>query len=226
VAPLFPGDDHWLSEIEGPAPPMVAETDDLIELGHDSVFSRLSPRRTRLTLAAVVGIIGAVLLANILVRTASEDVMSIAPPAAVVGLSFRSALMPTMASECARNACKSAAASGEDLASLRKFFGATYVIQGDRIRDRHGVLRGLSSSVRDGRGDDVQLRAIRSPSAPVHWTGMAGLDGITVVTRTTVQTSQGLWLVESRAVSPICDGVTGPLWGLAEIGADAAQLHL
>jgi hypothetical protein len=72
----------------------------------------------------------------------------------------------------------------------------------------------------------VQLRAIWSPSAPAHWTGTAGLYGTTLVTRTLVQASQGVWLVESRAVSPQCDGVTAPLWGLAEIGADAAQLHL
>ena len=224
VAPVFSGDD-WLSEIDVPVPHSGSEADDVIALGRDSVFSRLGSRRTRLIQVAV-GIIGAALLASFLVRAASKQVASCAPPTAVVGLSFRSALVPTMASECAKNACTSNAATDEDLASLREFFGPTYLVHGDRIRDRHGVLRGLSASIRDSRGDNVQVRAIWSPSAPALWTGTAGLDGTTLATRTLLQTRQGVWLVESRAVSPHCDGVTAPLWGLAEIGADAAQLHL
>jgi hypothetical protein len=224
VAPVFSGDD-WLSEIDVPVPHSGPEADDVITLGRDSVFSRLGSRRTRLIQVAV-GIIGAALLASFLVRAASKQVASSAPPTAVVGLSFRSALVPTMASECAKNACTSNAATDEDLTSLREFFGPTYLVRGDRIHDRRGVLRGLSASIRDGRGDNVQLRAIWSPSAPAHWTGTAGLDGTTLATRTLLQTRQGVWLVESRAVSPHCDGVTAPLWGLAEIGADAAQLHL
>jgi hypothetical protein len=225
MAPGVSGDD-WLSEIDVPVSDSGPEADDVITLGRDSVFSRLGSRRTRLIQVAAVGIIGAALLASFLVRTASKHVASSAPPTAVVGLSFRSALVPTMASECAKNACTSNAATDEDLASLREFFGPTYLVRGDRIHDRRGVLRGLSASIRDGRGDNVQLRAIWSPSVPAHWTGTAGLDGTTLATRTLLQTRQGVWLVESRAVSPHCDGVTAPLWGLAEIGADAAQLHL
>jgi hypothetical protein len=113
VAPVFPGDD-WLSEIGVSASQAAAETDDLIELGREPVCGRLSSRRTRWIQAVAVGIIGA-LLATFLVRTVSKHVPSSAPPTAVVGLSFRSALVPTMASECARSACRSNAATEEDL---------------------------------------------------------------------------------------------------------------
>jgi hypothetical protein len=176
VAPVFPGDD-WLSEIEVPVSQSGAEADDVITLGRTSVLSRFGSRRARLIQVTAVGLVGAALLASFLVRAASKHVPSNAPPAAVVGLSFRSGLVPTMASECAGNACRSSAATDEDLDRLRESFGPTYVVDGDRIRDRHGVLRGLSASIRDGRGDDVQLRAIWSPSAPAHWTGAAGFDG-------------------------------------------------
>jgi hypothetical protein len=226
LAPALPGDD-WLSEIDVPEQHGGADADDLITQGRASPLSRFGSRRIRLIQVTAVGMIGAALLASFLVGAAGKHIASSAPPSAVVGLPFRFALIPTMASECTKNACTSYAATDKDLASLREFFGPTYLVRGDRIRDRRGVLRGVSASIRDGRGDDVQLRAIWSPSAPAHWTGTAGFDGGILATRTLLQTRhQGVWLVESRAVSPRCDGVTAPLWGLAEIGADAAQLHL
>jgi hypothetical protein len=194
-------------------------------VGRPSLFSRQGSRRTRLLQLAAAGLIASVLLASFLVRV-NQHGPSTAPPTAIVGLSFQSPLAATMATAYAKDACTSVAASDEDLKSLREFFGPTYVVVGDRIRDHHGVLRGVSASIRDGRGDNVQLRAIWSPSAPAHWTGTAGLDATTLVTRTLLPIPQGMWLVESRAVSPHCDGVTAPLWGLAEIGADAAQLHI
>jgi hypothetical protein len=224
VTPVVPGDD-WLSEIEVPAPQSGAEPEDVIALSRPPRFSRHGSRRTRLIQLAAAALIASALLASFLVRV-NKHGPSTTPPTAVVGLSFQSPLAPSMATACAKGACTSIAATDEDLESLREFFGPTYVVVGDRIRDHHGVLRGVSASIRDGRGDNVQLRAIWSPSAPAHWTGTAGLDGTTMVTRTLLHIPQGMWLVESRAVSPHCDGVTAPLWGLAEIGADAAQLHI
>ena len=224
VTPVVPGDD-WLSEIEVPESQSRAEPEDVIALNRSTLFSQAGSRRTRLIQLAAAGLIASALLASFLVRV-NKHGPSTAPPTAVVGLSFQSPLAPSTATACAKGACTSNPATDEDLESLREFFGPTYVAVGDRIRDHHGVLRGVSASIRDGRGDNVQLRAIWSPSAPAHWTGTAGLDGTTMVTRTLLHIPQGMWLVESGAVSPHCDGVTAPLWGLAEIGADAAQLHI
>jgi hypothetical protein len=81
--------------------------------------------------------------------------------------------MPTTASECAKIRCNSAAGSNEDRASLRRFFGSTCLVQGDQVRDRHGVLRGLSANADDRQGDGLQLCAIRSPSVPAHLIGTA-----------------------------------------------------
>jgi hypothetical protein len=204
--------------------------DDLIWLGRDSVVSRLSARRARLIQTAAAGLIGASLLATFLVRTAGKHVPSMAPPAAVVGLSARLALIPTVASVCANNACTSSPATDEELlAGLGEFFGATYIVRGDRVRDRHGVLRGLSVCVRDISGDGVQLHAIESRSAPAHWTGSASLDRTVLVTGRSMHTTEGLCLVESDS-EPLLhedrDANTVPLWRLAEIGAYATQLHL
>jgi hypothetical protein len=47
------------------------------------------------------------------------------------------------------------------------------------------------------------------------------------VTRTILRTTQGLWLVESRADVPgWCDGVVPPVWNLAMSGVNADQLHI
>jgi hypothetical protein len=177
--------------------------------------------------AAAVGIIGAVLLAVLLVRTVGRQGPSPSPPPVVAGLSFLSSLMPTMASECAHGGCTNEAASDEDLASLRLFLGATFRIQGDRVHDRHGVLRGLSASGQDGAGSYLQLAAVSTPSVPPHW-ACTGVDDKTgQLTRTILRTTRGLWLVESRAdVAPWCGGVRPPLWNLAESGANADQLHI
>jgi hypothetical protein len=177
--------------------------------------------------ATAVGIIGAVLLAVLLVRTVNREGPSLSPPAAVAGLSFQSSLIPTMAPECAHGRCTNEAASDEDLASLRLFLGATFRIQGNRVHDRHGVLRGLSTSGQDGAGDYLQLAAVSTPSVPAHWAGTGVDDRTGQVTRTILRTTQGLWLVESRAdVAPWCGGVRPPLWNLAESGANADQLHI
>jgi hypothetical protein len=42
MAPMFSGDDDWLSEIDVPAPAAVADTDETISLGRNSAFSRLA----------------------------------------------------------------------------------------------------------------------------------------------------------------------------------------
>jgi hypothetical protein len=129
-----------------------------------------------------------------------------------------------MAMACARDTCTSTAASDNDLAPLREFLGSTYIVHGVRIRDPRGVLQAATSSVWDKFGDHVQLSAVRSPAAPPQWLGRTCLDGSVMVTRTILQTRQALWLVESRAVSERCGGVTSFLWILAEAGAGAAQL--
>lgn len=227
VPPGFSGDDDWLSEIEAPAPPDAGETQDLVRFGRESIFSRMRPQRLRLLQVAAIGIIGAVLLAVLLVRTVTEEGPPLPPPAAIAGLSFQSSLMPTMASECAHGGCKSEAASNQDLASLRLFLGATFKIRGDRVRDHHGVLRGLSETAQDGAGEYLQLAAISTPSVPAHWTGTGSDDRTGQVSRTILRTTQGLWLVESRAdVPPRCDGVVPPVWNLATSGVNADQLHL
>ena len=224
VPPVFSGDDDWLSEIEVPAPPNAKETEDLIHFGRESIFRRILPRRLRLLQAAAVGIIGAVLLAVVLARTVSREGPSPLPP--VAGLSFQSSLMPTMASECAHGGCTNATASDQDLANLRRFLGATFRIQGSRVRDGHGVLRGLSASAHDGAGDDLELAAVSPPAVPAHWARTIDY-GTARVSRTTLRTTQGLWLVESRAeVAPWCDGVVPPLWNLAMSGANVDQLHI
>jgi hypothetical protein len=186
----------------------------------------MPPRRLRLLQVATVGILGAVLLAVLAVRTVNQEGPSLPPPAAVAGLSILSSLMPTMASECAHGGCTNEAASDEDLASLRRFLGATFWIQGARVRDRHGVLRGLSASAQDGAGDDLELAAVSTPSVPAHW-ARAIDDATAQVNRRILRTTQGLWLVEYRAeVVPWCDGVVPPLWNLAWAGANADQLHI
>ena len=228
MAPVFSGDDDWLSEIEVSA--SAAEADETLSLGRNSAFSRLGPRRTRL-LQVTVGIIAAALMASFLLREATQHAPSLAPPAPVVGLSFQVAMAPTMSSECARDACIRTPATSEDLASLRGFFGPTYLVRGHRLHDSHGVLRGVAVTMEDGYGDYVQVHAIRSPSVPAHWAGMHGIDLTVVVTRTVVRTpSQGLWLVESRTLNPDCRHTEGadvvPLWSLTEMGATAAELHL
>ena len=124
VPPVFSGDDDWLSEIEVPAPASAKETEDLIHFGRESIFRQMRPRRVRLMQAAAVGIIGSVLLAVLLVRTVGREWPS-PPPAAVAALSFQSSLIPTMASECAQGGCTNETASNQDLASLRRFLGAT-----------------------------------------------------------------------------------------------------
>jgi hypothetical protein len=167
MAPGVSGDD-WLSEIDVPVSDSGPEADDVITLGRDSVFSRLGSRRTRLIQVAAVGIIGAALLASFLVRTASKHVASSAPPTAVVGLSFRSALVPTMASECGKNACTSNAATDEDLASLREFFGPTYLVRGDRIHDLESIgARTLDRHRRSRRDDAGDPHASSNPSRRV-----------------------------------------------------------
>jgi hypothetical protein len=226
VPPGFSGDDDWLSEIDVPAPSDAEETEDFIRLGRESIFSRMRPRHRRLMQVAAIGIIGTVLLSVLLVRTVSGEGPFLPPPAAVAGLSFQSFLMPTMASECMHGGCTNEAASDQDLASLRRFLGATFWIQGDRVRDRHGMLRGLAASAQDGAGDDLELSAISTPSVPAHWARTID-DGTARVSRTTLRTTEGLWLVESRAeVAPWCDGVVPPLWNLARSGANADQLHI
>jgi hypothetical protein len=176
--------------------------------------------------AAAVGIIGSVLLAVLLVRTVGREWSSPPPPAAVAALSFQSSLIPTMATECAQGGCANETASDQDLASLRRYLGATFRIQGHRVRDHHGVLRGLSTTAQDAAGDDLQLAAVSTPSAPAHWARTID-DGTAQVSRTILRTSQGLWLVESRAeVAPWCDGVVPPLWNLAMSGVNADQLHI
>jgi hypothetical protein len=77
------------------------------------------------------------------------------------------------------------------------------------------------------RGDYLQLAAVSTPSVPVHWDGTGFDDKTGQVTRTILRTTQGLWLVESRAdVAPWCGGVAPPLWYLARSGANANQLHI
>ena len=230
MAPVFSGDDDWLSEIEVPEPATAAEPDETLSLGRRSAFRRLSHRRTRL-LQVAAAIIGAVLVASYLVDTKTGPAPPPAPPAALAGLSFGAALAPTMSSECAEDACVRTAATDEDLASVRSFFGATYLVRGHRVRDRHGVLRGVSTSMEDPSGDYAQVHAIRSPSVPAHWAGTASIDQTVLVHRTVVKTSSdGLWLVESRTLNPDCTKTEGantvPLWNLSEMGADAAELHL
>jgi hypothetical protein len=225
MPPGFSGDDDWLSEIEVPASPRAGETEDFIRFGHTSIFSRMRPRRFR-RLQVAAGIIGAVMLAVLLVRTVSREGPPQPPPAAVVRLSFQSSLMPTMATECAHSGCTDETASDQDLASLRRFLGATFRIQGNRVRDHHGVLRGLSANAQDGAGDDLRLSAVSTPSAPAHWVRTINY-GTARISRTTLRTTQGLWLVESRAeVAPWCNGVVPPLWNLAVAGANADQLHI
>ena len=175
--------------------------------------------------AAAVGITGAVLLAVLVVHTVSRERPS-PPPPAVAALSFQFSLMPSMASECAHGGCTNETASDQDLASLRRFLGATFRIQGHRVRDHHGVLRGLSATAHDGAGDDLELAAVSTPSVPAHWARTID-DGTAQVSRTILRSTQGLWLVESRAeVAPWCDGVVPPLWNLATSGANADQLHI
>jgi len=104
--------------------------------------------------AAAVAITGAVLLAVLVVRTVSRERPSL-PPAAVAALSFQFSLMPTMATECAHGGCTNETASDQDVASLRRFLGATFRIQGDRVRDRYGVTQarfGGTAHLRGFRG--------------------------------------------------------------------------
>jgi hypothetical protein len=230
MAPVFSGDDDWLSEIDVPELATAAEPDETLSIGRSSAFHRLSPRRTRL-LQVAAAIIGAVLVASYLIDTETRPARPPAPPAALAGLSFGAALAPTMSSECAQDACVRTAATDEDLANLRSFFGITYLVRGQRVHDRHGVLRGVSTSMEDPSGDYAQVRAIRSPSVPAHWAGTASIDQTVLVHRTVVKTSSdGLWLVESRTLNPDCTQTEGantvPLWNLSEMGADAAELHL
>jgi hypothetical protein len=230
MAPVFSGDDDWLSEIELPAPAAEAETDETLSLGRNSAFSRLGPRRIRL-LQVAVGIMAAALVALFLVHAATRHTPPLAPPAPVVGLSFQVAMSPTMSSECARDACIRTPATSEDLASLRGFFGPTYLVRGHRLHDRHDVLRGVAVTMEDSHGDYAQVHAIRSPSVPAHWAGMHGIDRTVLVIRTVVRSpSQGLWLVETRTLNPDCRKTEGadavPLWDLTETGATAAELHL
>jgi hypothetical protein len=159
----------------------------------------MPPRRLRLLQVATVGILGAVLLAVLAVRTVNQEGPSLPPPAAVAGLSILSSLMPTMASECAHGGCTNEAASDEDLASLRRFLGATFWIQGARVRDRHGVLRGLSASAQDGAGDDLELAAVSTPSVPAHWARTID-DATAQVNRRILRTTQGRgsWSTEPR----------------------------
>jgi hypothetical protein len=63
----------------------------------------------------------------LLVRTVSRD--GPPPPAAVAGLSCQSTLTPGMASDCAHGGCNTESASDQDLASLRRFLGATFKIR-------------------------------------------------------------------------------------------------
>jgi hypothetical protein len=230
MAPVLFGDDDWLSETEVSEPATEAEPDEILSIGRRSAFRRLSHRRTRLVQVAA-GIVGTVLVASYLVRVETNHAPSLPPPAALVRLSFGAALAPTMSAECAQDACVRTAATDEDLASLRSFFGATYLVRGQRVRDRHGVLRGVSTSMEDPSGDYAQVHAIRSPSVPAHWVGTASIDQTVLVHRTVVKTSSdGVWLVESRTLNPDCTHTEGantvPLWNLSEMGTDAAELHL
>jgi len=199
----------------------------VVDLRRDTVVSRRRFRpQVRLIQAATVALVTVALLAAFLVRATSHHAKSTGLPAAAVGLSFRSQLMPTMAPACARAKCTSATASDTDLARLREFLGSTYIVHGDRVHDQHGVLQAATASLWDELGDHVQLRAVRTPASPPDWLGRTCLDGTIMVSRTVLHTSQALWLVESRSISERCGLVTTPLWVLAETGAAAAHLDL
>ena len=226
ISRTVPDAVHWLSESDVRALAGSAEPEDLVDLRRDTVLIRLpSLPHFRLIRAATVALVAAGLLAAFLVRAASHHAPSTLP-AAAVGLSFRSPLVPTMATACAHDTCTSTTASDAELASLREFLGSTYIVDGDRIRDPHGVLQAATAIVWDTFGDHVQLRAVRTATAPSQWLGHTCLDGTMMVSRTILQTPQALWLVESRAVSEQCGRVTTFLWVLAETGAGAAQLDL
>jgi hypothetical protein len=226
-------DDGGLRKTEGSVPRSgAADNDDLIAVRRaDTVFSRLRarPYYGLLRISAVL-IVAAALVAGFLqhlsIGHTPAAVPRLAEPGAIAGQPLASGLAPADAPGCAQQACTTSSASAADLAELRAYIGAGYDISGDRVRDRHGLLQGLSVTVSDDKlGYGVEISAIRSGSARANWDSVSSRPGL-MVTHWVLRTRRVLWLVESTLLSDCIPRMGSRMWNLFRTGANATLLHI
>jgi hypothetical protein len=137
-------------------------------------------------------------------------------------------LSSTMAAECVRGDCNASTAGAADLAAVRALVGQKYRVSGERITDRHAILRGLNILVVDDQGDSLRIVAVRVEQPPPAWPQMviSSVNDLDVVNRSVVPSSSGVWLVESDAYAGCDEHTFKPLRELAARGGNPDQLHV
>jgi hypothetical protein len=137
-------------------------------------------------------------------------------------------LSSTMAAECDRGDCNASTAGAADLAAVRALVGPKYRVSGERITDRHAILRGLNILVSDDQGDSLRIVAVRVEQPPPSWPQMviSSVNDLDVVNRSVVPSSSGVWLVESDAYAGCDEATFNPLRELAASGTNPDQLHV
>lgn len=148
-------------------------------------------------------------------------------PAWLVNRPFSAGLSPDLSPQCARGGCHFTSASGLDLAGMRALVGRPFTVEGMRIFDSYGQLRGVAIYVDDIHADELTIDAVWVPRAPARWDAERTLlTGGAPASRWVLHTASGVWLVQAVAWGCGGDQEWPTLTGLAVHRVQAARLNL